>query len=89
MIILYLCKIKITHKTQHITHFQEKMGDKITRMEQGMQRRTELLLGKDNLEKLQADDLPVETESSTAAVSFTFLAYIAMPELSCERLIYL
>lgn len=30
------------------------MGDKITRMEQGMQRRTELLLGKDNLEKLQA-----------------------------------
>ena len=41
MIILYLCKIKITHSTQHITHFQEKMGDKITRMEQGMQRRTE------------------------------------------------
>ena len=30
------------------------MGDKITTMEQGMQRRTELLLGKDNLEKLQA-----------------------------------
>ena len=47
-------QIKITHKTQHITHFQEKMGDKITTMEQGMQRRTELLLGKDNLEKLQA-----------------------------------
>ena len=36
-----------------------------------------------------AVDLPVEAESSTAAVSFTLLAYIAMPELSCERLIYL
>ena len=27
------------------------MGNKITMMERGMQRRTELLLGKDNLEK--------------------------------------
>ena len=30
------------------------MGDRITTIEQGMQRRTELLLGKDNLEKLQS-----------------------------------
>ena len=30
-----------------------KMENKITTMEQGMQRRTELLLGKDNLEKIQ------------------------------------
>ena len=30
------------------------MGNKITAMERGMQRRTELLLGKDNLEKLQS-----------------------------------
>ena len=30
------------------------MENKITTMERGMQRRTELLLGKDNLEKLQS-----------------------------------
>ena len=30
------------------------MENKITTMERGMQRRTELLLGKDNLEKIQA-----------------------------------
>ena len=41
------------------------MGDKITRMEQGMQRRTELLLGKDNLEKLQAADRLLETHIPT------------------------
>ena len=29
------------------------MGNQITTMERGMQRRTELLLGKDNLEKIQ------------------------------------
>ena len=30
------------------------MENKITTMERGMQRRTELLLGKDNLEKIQS-----------------------------------
>ena len=44
-------KRKVAVKT---TIISDKMGDRITTIEQGMQRRTELLLGKDNLEKLQS-----------------------------------
>ena len=39
------------------------MGNRITTIERGMQRRTELLLGKDNLEKIQSARLPTATDS--------------------------